>query len=64
MHPAAPRFFRGPIAMRSLALRGAVRRGVTRLHRWTGLVIMACLLLAPRPTLFATSSDSAGTVTS
>ena len=32
--------------MRSLAMRGALRRWVTRLHRWTGLVIMACMLVA------------------
>ena len=32
--------------MKSLALRGMLRRAVTRLHRWTGLVIMACLLVA------------------
>jgi uncharacterized iron-regulated membrane protein len=32
--------------MRSLALHGALRRRITRLHRWAGLVIMACLLIA------------------
>ena len=32
--------------MRSLALHGAVRRWLTRLHRWSGLVIMACMLVA------------------
>lgn len=32
--------------MTSLALRGRLRRGVTRLHRWTGLVIMACMFIA------------------
>jgi uncharacterized iron-regulated membrane protein len=32
--------------MKSLALRGRLRRVVTRLHRWTGLVIMACMLVA------------------
>ncbi len=32
--------------MKSLALRGRVRRVVTRVHRWAGLVIMACLLVA------------------
>src|SRR5262245_41515391 len=32
--------------MRSLALHGALRRWVARLHRWTGLVIMACMLVA------------------
>jgi uncharacterized iron-regulated membrane protein len=31
---------------RSLALHGALRRSVTRVHRWTGLVIMACMLVA------------------
>jgi uncharacterized iron-regulated membrane protein len=32
--------------MRSLALHGALRRWLTRLHRWSGLVIMACMLVA------------------
>src|SRR5688572_23808490 len=32
--------------MKSLALRGLLRRVVMRLHRWTGLVIMACMLVA------------------
>lgn len=32
--------------MQSLAVRGLLRRAVTRLHRWTGLVIMACMLVA------------------
>jgi uncharacterized iron-regulated membrane protein len=32
--------------VRSLALHGAVRRWLTRLHRWSGLVIMACMLVA------------------
>ena len=32
--------------MKSLALHGAVRRWLTRLHRWSGLVIMACMLVA------------------
>jgi uncharacterized iron-regulated membrane protein len=32
--------------VRSLALHGAVRRWLTRLHRWGGLVIMACMLVA------------------
>jgi uncharacterized iron-regulated membrane protein len=31
---------------RSLALHGAVRRWLTRLHRWSGLLIMACMLVA------------------
>ena len=31
---------------RSLAVRGWLRRGLTRVHRWTGLVIMACLFVA------------------
>ena len=33
-------------ARRSLALHGAPRRWVTRVHRWTGLVIMGCMLVA------------------
>jgi uncharacterized iron-regulated membrane protein len=36
----------GMTAMKSLALRGLLRRVVTRLHRWTGLVITACMLVA------------------
>ncbi|HEU4693310.1 MAG TPA: PepSY-associated TM helix domain-containing protein [Vicinamibacterales bacterium] len=32
--------------MRSLALRGRLRRWLTRLHRWAGLLIMACMLVA------------------
>ena len=32
--------------MRSLALHGGLRRWLTRLHRWAGLIIMACLLVA------------------
>jgi uncharacterized iron-regulated membrane protein len=32
--------------MRALALHGAIRRWLTRLHRWSGLVIMACMLVA------------------
>lgn len=32
--------------MKSLALHGAARRWLTRLHRWSGLVIMACMLVA------------------
>lgn len=32
--------------MRSLALRGGLRRWLTRLHRWAGLLIMACMLVA------------------
>jgi uncharacterized iron-regulated membrane protein/ABC-type Fe3+-hydroxamate transport system substrate-binding protein len=32
--------------MTTLALRGVLRRVVTRVHRWTGLVIMACMLVA------------------
>jgi uncharacterized iron-regulated membrane protein len=32
--------------MRSLAVHGWPRRWLTRLHRWSGLVIMACLLVA------------------
>jgi uncharacterized iron-regulated membrane protein len=32
--------------MALLAVRGTIRRVVTRLHRWTGLAIMACLLVA------------------
>jgi uncharacterized iron-regulated membrane protein len=32
--------------MKSLILRGRLRRAVTRLHRWSGLVIMACMLVA------------------
>jgi uncharacterized iron-regulated membrane protein len=31
---------------KSLALHGALRRSVTRFHRWTGLVIMVCMLIA------------------
>jgi len=36
----------GMTAMKSLAIRGMFRRAVARLHRWTGLVIMACMLIA------------------
>jgi uncharacterized iron-regulated membrane protein len=32
--------------VRSLALRGGLRRWLTRLHRWAGLLIMACMLVA------------------
>src|SRR6476661_10243722 len=32
--------------MATLLLHGLVRRIVTRVHRWTGLVIMACMLVA------------------
>ena len=32
--------------MRSLAIHGATRRWLTKLHRWSGLVIMACMLVA------------------
>jgi uncharacterized iron-regulated membrane protein len=32
--------------MPALALHGLVRRIVTRVHRWTGLAIMACMLVA------------------
>jgi uncharacterized iron-regulated membrane protein len=32
--------------MIALALRGIVRRVVSRVHRWTGLTIMACMLVA------------------
>ncbi len=32
--------------MRSLAVRGGLRRGLARLHRWAGLLIMACMLVA------------------
>jgi len=35
-----------PGGMKSLALRGQLRRVVTRLHRWAGLAVMACLLVA------------------
>ena len=35
-----------PGGMKSLALRGRLRRVVTRLHRWAGLAVMACLLVA------------------
>src|SRR6185295_13778893 len=31
---------------RQLALRGSLRRWLTRLHRWSGFVIMVCLLIA------------------
>ena len=31
--------------MRSLALRGGLRRRLTRLHRWAGLLIMACMAI-------------------
>ena len=33
-------------AARSPALRGLLRRVVTRVHRWAGLVIMLCLFVA------------------
>jgi uncharacterized iron-regulated membrane protein len=32
--------------VKSRALHGATRRWLTRLHRWSGLVIMACMLVA------------------
>jgi hypothetical protein len=32
--------------VRSLAVRGGLRRSLARLHRWAGLVIMACMLVA------------------
>jgi uncharacterized iron-regulated membrane protein len=32
--------------MRQLALHGSLRRWLTRLHRWSGFVIMLCLLVA------------------
>jgi uncharacterized iron-regulated membrane protein len=36
----------GMTAMTSLALRGLLRRVVARVHRWCGLAVMACLLVA------------------
>jgi uncharacterized iron-regulated membrane protein/ABC-type Fe3+-hydroxamate transport system substrate-binding protein len=44
LHPRADSA--GRVMMRSLALRGLLRRIVTRVHRWTGLAIMACMLVA------------------
>jgi uncharacterized iron-regulated membrane protein len=32
--------------VRSLAVRGGLRRWLSRLHRWAGLLIMACMLVA------------------
>src|SRR4051812_28766584 len=32
--------------MRRVALHGSLRRWLARLHRWSGLTIMACLLVA------------------
>jgi len=32
--------------MPTLALHGRLRRAITRVHRWTGLAIMACMLVA------------------